>query len=73
METQHHKILALLDNGQWHCTSEMYALYMADPRKRLCELKKKGYNLEKDKCHLHNYHKGQSKMWRLVPNPLVFS
>ena len=68
-ETQVNKIAELLDDRKFHCTSEMYALYMSDPRRRLCDLKDKGYILEGKKCTLHDYHKGGSKMWRLISKP----
>ena len=63
--TQTSKILNLLKDGAWHCTSEMYAMFMSDPRRRIVDLKEKGYELEGKKCELHDYHKGCSKMWRL--------
>lgn len=64
--SQHQKILTLLDKGDWVCTSSMYALFIADPRKRLCELKEKGYQLESRRCQQHNYHDAGSKEWRLT-------
>src|SRR3990167_4745808 len=69
MNSQTQKILELLNGGEWVCTSQMYALYMADPRRRLCDLRDKGYILEKRRCELHDYHRGGSKMWRLVSAP----
>ena len=63
--TQLRKILSLLSDNQFHCTSEMYALYIADVRRRLCDLQDKGYKLEGKKCELHNYHEGGSKMWKM--------
>lgn len=67
--SQQQKILNLLSDNQFHCTSEMYAMYCADPRTRLCELKKKGYELECRKCKTHDYHDGGSKEWRLIGQP----
>jgi len=69
MNSQTQKILELLNGGDWVCTSQMYALFMADPRRRLCDLRDKGYVLEKERCKLHSYHKGGSKMWKLVSSP----
>ena len=66
MNSQLNKILKLLERGDWVCTSQMYALYMSDPRRRLCDLKEKGYILESKKCSLHDFHRGGSKMWRLI-------
>ena len=63
--TQLTKILNLLFDNRWHCTSEMYGLYIADVRRRLCDLQEKGYTLESKKCELHDYHKGRSKMWKM--------
>lgn len=67
--SQHEKILNLLDSGEWVCTSRMYADYIADPRTRLAELKKKGYVLEWRWCKTHDFHDGGSKEWRLVEKP----
>ncbi len=64
-QTQTNKILELLETGRWVCTSEMYAMFMSDPRRRLCDLKDKGYKLESRICQQHNYHNGNSKEWRL--------
>ena len=66
MNSQKEQILSLLNDYSWHCTSEMYALYIADPRTRLCEIKKLGYILESRKCQQHSYHKSGSKEWSLV-------
>ena len=64
--TQHAKILSILEDNQWHCSSEFYAQYIADPRKRLCELKEKGYTLISRWCEDHNYHTGHQKQWKLT-------
>ena len=50
--SQQTKILNLLSDNQFHCSSEFYAMYIADPRTRICELKKKGYNLESRACKI---------------------
>ena len=71
MTSQTQKIKELLESGGWHCTSEMYAMFISDPRRRLCDLKEKGFVLEAQKCKLHNYHNGGSKMWRLVSFPVL--
>ena len=62
--TQHEKILEILSDGNWKCTNLMYASYIADPRTRLVELKKKGYELEWRWCQTHSHRK--SKEWHLV-------
>ena len=64
--TQHQIMLELLNEGRWVCTNEMYAKFIADPRTRICELKKQGYNLTPRPCEnpTHN-HKGGSKEWYL--------
>ena len=67
MNTQANRILELLEKGDWICTSDMYRLYMADPRRRICDLKDKGYKLESRRCQQHTFHKGGSKEWRLTP------
>ena len=65
MESQKTKILNILEDKGWHCTNEFYASYMADPRKRLHELRQK-FTLEWRWCEQHD-HKG-SKEWRLEPS-----
>ena len=63
--SQHRKILNLLADGEWHCTSQMRELFMADPPKRLQEL---GEQVEcGGRCTLHSYHQGGVKMWRIRP------
>ncbi len=64
--SQHTKILNLLKNGEWICSSRFYAEYIADPRSRIAELKKKGYQLEWRWCKSHDYHTGQQKEWKLI-------
>ena len=66
MESQKQKILNLLTDSTWVCTSQMYALYMSDPRRRIVDLKKDGYILESRKCQSHDYHRGGSKEWHLI-------
>ena len=70
MTPQTIKILELLRCGDWICTSQMYALYIADPRTRIVELKKKGYLLEWRWCQSHSHNK--SKEWRLVTPDVLF-
>ena len=65
MESQKTKILELLEQSEWVCTSAMYACFMSDPRRRICDLKEKGYLLESRKCQSHDYHRGGSKEWHL--------
>lgn len=65
-QSQAKRILSILQDGEWHCTSEFYALFIADPRRRVVDLKEKGYELENQKCSLHTFHDGGSKMWRLL-------
>lgn len=64
--SQHKIILEKLNEGRWVCTNEFYASYIADPRTRICELKKRGYSLVSRPCKnpSHN-HKGGSKEWYL--------
>ena len=64
--TQHETILDLLNSGNWICSSKFYAAFIADPRTRICELKKLGYILENRKCETHDYHAGGSKEWKLT-------
>jgi Helix-turn-helix domain len=65
--SQHQKILNLLENGDWVCTSLMYALFIADPRTRLVELKKLGYQLQPRWCENPAHrHEGKMKEWKLI-------
>jgi hypothetical protein len=67
MNSQHQKILDILSDGDWHCTSEMRSEYMADPPKRLQELRDdKEYKFYLPRlCKRHN-HRGGVKEWRLL-------
>ena len=67
--SQKQKILNLLIDREWVCTSDMYALYIADVRRRLVDLKKDGYILASRKCEQHDYHAGGSKEWHLISPP----
>jgi hypothetical protein len=69
--TQKIKILNLLEDGAWHCSSEFYAMYIADPRKRLHELREQGKPLEWRWCESHSFHDGQQKEWRLKSFSLI--
>lgn len=66
MNSQHQIILNILSDKGWHCTSEMRSEYMADPPKRLQELRDvKGYKFESPQlCRRHN-HRGGVKAWKL--------
>jgi hypothetical protein len=61
--SQHIKILKILEDQDWHCTNEFYAAYIADPRTRICELKKEGYDLSWRWCQRHDHKR--SKEWKL--------
>lgn len=63
MISQQNKILNLLDDLQWHCTSEMAALYMVDYRRRLVDLKEKGYQFETRRCIIRKF--DLVKYWEL--------
>ena len=63
---QTQRILEALQDGSWHCTNEFYADFMADPRRRMVDLRGKGYELESRVCRTHTNHDGGSKEWRLV-------
>ena len=65
MKSQQDIILDLLSKGDWICSSQFYAQFIADPRTRLCELRKKGFILESRRCEQHDFHRGGSKEWRL--------
>lgn len=63
-QTQLNQILTLLDDGSWHCTSQMAAMYMVDYRRRIVDLKEKGHKLESRRCTQHSH---PMKEWRLLP------
>ena len=62
-QTQLDKILTLLEDKAWHCTREMAELYMIDYRRRLVDLKEKGYKFENRRCTKHSH---PMKEWRLI-------
>lgn len=68
--SQADRIYSLLKDGQWVCTSQMYALYIADVRRRLCDLKDRGEKLVNRPCEQHPNHK-KSKEWKLL-NGMLF-
>jgi hypothetical protein len=68
---QKQKIINALIDSEWVCTSDLYALYIADVRRRLIDLKNDGYILTSKKCELHDYHKGGSKMWHLIGSAIA--
>lgn len=57
----------MLADGNWVCTSRMYASFMADPRTILAELYDKGKGIvEKRWCENPNHHhEGKMKEWKL--------
>lgn len=65
-ESQQNKILNLLEDGEFHCTSEMAALYMVDYRRRLVDLKVKGYLFVNRRCQKHAH---PMKEWKLISSP----
>lgn len=69
-KSQVQRILDVLDDGKWHCTSEFYKDFMADPRRRMVDIRERGHSPECRPCQSHNYHDGGSKEWRLADKPL---
>lgn len=64
--TNKQKILNLLEKNEWVCTSQMYALYIADPRTLLSPMHEQGI-VENRWCQNPNHHhKGNQKEWRLI-------
>ena len=57
-------ILEILSDGNWHCSSEFYSSFIADPRIRIFELKKSGHFLIWRWCEQHKHKK--SKEWRIL-------
>ncbi len=71
-QTQHQKILNILRDGQFHCVNEFIDTYCVDYRRRLVDLKEKGFEFESRPCQnpLHR-HIGGSKQWKLIGEPKV--
>ena len=69
MNTQLNKILNVLEDFRWHCVNEFIDTYCVDYRRRLKDIKDKGYILESAKCTIHEFHRGGSKMWKLLDTP----
>ena len=67
--SQKSKILEILSDNRWHCVNEFIDTYCVDYRRRLKDIKDRGYVLEGVKCTLHN-HIGGSKAWRIVGYPV---
>lgn len=63
--SQNAKILKALKEGGYHCTSEFYADYMADPRRRMKDIQEAGYELLSRPCQKHQFHTGPSREWSL--------
>ena len=63
MKSQVQRIIDALSDGKWHCTSEFYGDFMADPRRRMIDIKERGFYLHSRKCQRHPYHSGGSKEW----------
>ena len=65
--TDHKRIFEWLADGEWHCGTELS--YMKDDRKRISELRQKGYLIEGISCdgRCNTIHKSKNlKMRRLV-------
>lgn len=62
---QANRMLKLLKSQPWVCVEDFTKLYIVDYRRRISDLKERGFQFESKKCELHNYHKGGSKMWHL--------
>ena len=67
MNTQKQKIAEILSDQAWHCVNEFIDTYCVDYRRRLVDIKRDGLEMESKTCELHNFHRGGSKMWRIVP------
>jgi uncharacterized protein (DUF488 family) len=66
MKSQVQRIIDVLQDGTWHCTSEFYADFMADPRRRMKDIQERGFTLESRTCESHTFHAGGSKEWRMA-------
>lgn len=61
------KILNLLSDHKWHCGQELNDLYIKDDRRRITDLKRKGYQIESQLCNLGHIHNSRLYMRRLKP------
>src|SRR3990167_2893463 len=68
--SQKSKILNILSDNQFHCVNEFIDTYCVDYRRRIKDIKDRGYILEGITCTLHNNHIGGSKMWRITGYPV---
>lgn len=66
MKSQVQRIIDVLEDGEWHCTSQFYADFMADPRRRMIDIQERGFSLESRPCRSHTFHAGGSKEWRMT-------
>lgn len=71
METQKQIILNMLLDKSFVCVTEMMAAFIPDYRRRLCDLKKDGYQLEGRPCQQHNHKSKILKEWRIVEPPVT--
>lgn len=67
--SQAHRIAALLDDFQPHCSNEMREMFIADAPRRINDLEEEGYIIKKEYCTMHSYHDGLPKMYTLVSKP----
>ena len=58
------RIADVLEDGAWHCTSQFYGDFISDPRRRMIDLKERGFILESRPCKSHPYHNAMQKEWR---------
>lgn len=63
------RVLEMLASGLWICSSSFLKEYIPEYRSRINELRKEGYQVQAVKCNLHDYHEGNSRMWRLLSIP----
>ena len=64
--THHKRILHVLSDRKWHCSTEIE--YCRDARKRISELNQSGYLIIGEPCDLH-VHKSRLYMRKLVRKP----
>jgi len=66
------KIIDYLNDGEWHCMANP-SFFIKDDRKRLSELREKGYGIESKECdgRCGVQHNARLLMRRLVHSPVT--
>lgn len=64
--SQQERIIKMLQESEWVCITRMIADYIPDYRRRLCDIRAAGYELENRTCRQHEHQSRNLKEWRLI-------